>query len=54
MTLEGQANPIESRKRRTELWESAPGDGMSGGVAKDGGKIRSLTESVRDSDRKIV
>ena len=27
MTTEGQANPKESRERRTELWESAQGTG---------------------------
>ena len=30
------------------------GDETSGGVPKDGGEVRSLTESVRGSDRKIV
>ena len=30
------------------------GDGTSGGVRKDGGEVRSLIESVSESDRKIV
>ena len=30
------------------------GDGTSGGVPKDGGKVRLLTESVSELDQKIV
>ena len=53
VTLEGQANSKESRERRGALGVG-PGDGTSRGVPKDGGEVRSLTESVRESYRKIV
>ena len=32
----------------------SPGDGTSEGVPKDVNKVRSLTESVRESDQKVV
>ena len=32
----------------------SPGDGTSEGVPKDVGDVRSLTESVRESDGKVV
>ena len=51
VTTEGQVNLKESRERRAELWESARGTGR---VPEDGGEVRSLAESVRESDRKIV
>ena len=53
VTPEGQANSKESRERRGALGVG-PGDGTSRGVPKDGGEVRSLTESVRESYRKIV
>ena len=31
-----------------------PEDGTRGGVSKDGGEVRLLTESMSESDRKIV
>ena len=52
VTLEGHANPKESREQRAELWESAPR--VDGGVPKDGDEVRLLTESVSESDRNIV
>ena len=53
LTTEGQANPKESRERRGALGVG-PGDRTSIGVPKDDAEVRSLTESVRESDRKIV
>ena len=50
MTPKGQANPKESRERRAELWESARETGRAEGVPKDSSEVRSLTESVRESD----
>ena len=49
MTIEGQANPKESREWRALGVD--PGDRTSGGVPKDFGEVRSLTEGVRSKDR---
>ena len=47
-------SPKESREQRVELWESIGGDRTSSRVSKDGSEVRSLTESVSKSDRKLV
>ena len=50
----GAGQPEREQGAGSEALGVSPGDGTSGWVPEDGGEVRSLAESVRESDRKIV